>query len=387
MEGIVASFAQFDNDVRSERTVQGMKARLEKGGWTFPPPLGYIASRDGAGRKTFTPDPERAQLITHAFEIFASGLYNKNQVLAIVTKMGLRTKTGKPLSAQSFGQLLRKPIYAGRVIVRGWNVSSAANFPPLVSTDTFDRVQALLAEGRLSISPRLRSNPEFPLRHFVRCGKCERPLTASWSRGRNQRYAYYRCQNRTCRNVNIRREELERTFVAFLEHLKPKPEYLRLFGEIIVDVWEQKQSLAAAVHDTLLHHLAELKRNKDLLVRAFVYERALDQQTYQEQLDKLNEDITLAELEERDAQLDELDIAAAVNFTQYVLLNGARLWTESGPDQKQRLQKLIFPEGVLFADGVYRTTATSMIFLELEKIQAEKEGLVALPRIEPGFED
>ena len=35
MEGIVSAFAQFDNDVRSERTVQGMKARLEKGGWTL----------------------------------------------------------------------------------------------------------------------------------------------------------------------------------------------------------------------------------------------------------------------------------------------------------------------------------------------------------------
>jgi site-specific DNA recombinase len=28
MEGIIASIAQFDNDIRSERTVAGMKARL-----------------------------------------------------------------------------------------------------------------------------------------------------------------------------------------------------------------------------------------------------------------------------------------------------------------------------------------------------------------------
>jgi hypothetical protein len=36
----------------------------------------------------------------------------------------------------------------------------------------------------------------------------------------------------------------------------------------------------------------------------------------QEQLDKLNEDITLAELEE-DARLDKLDIEGAVNFAQF----------------------------------------------------------------------
>jgi len=38
--------------------------------------------------------------------------------------------------------------------------------------------------------------------------------------------------------------------------------------------------------------------------------------------------------------------------------NAARLWSESSPDQKQRLQKLIFPAGVLFAEGTYRTSTT-----------------------------
>ncbi len=190
MEGIVAAFAQFDNDVRSERTVLGMKARLERGGWTFPPPLGYVAQRDGTGKKTFIQDPERGPLVAHAFEIFASGLYNKAQVLSIISKMGLRTKSGKRLTAQSFGQLLRKPIYAGRIKVNGWDVSGKAEFPPLVIGETFDRVQALLEGKRPSVSPRLRNNPDFPLRNFVRCGSCERPLTGSFSRGRNARYAY-----------------------------------------------------------------------------------------------------------------------------------------------------------------------------------------------------
>ena len=42
MEGVLAAFAQFDNDVRSDRTRAGMKAALELGRWTFPAPLGYL---------------------------------------------------------------------------------------------------------------------------------------------------------------------------------------------------------------------------------------------------------------------------------------------------------------------------------------------------------
>jgi len=64
-------------------------------------------------------------------------------------------------------------------------------------------------------------------------------------------------------------------------------------------------------------------------VKAFVYDRTLDQQAYQEQLNKLTEEITFAELEKRDVRLDELDIESTVAFAQYVVLNASRLWAES----------------------------------------------------------
>jgi hypothetical protein len=41
MEGVLAAFAQFDNDVRSDRMRAGMKAALELGRWTCPAPFGY----------------------------------------------------------------------------------------------------------------------------------------------------------------------------------------------------------------------------------------------------------------------------------------------------------------------------------------------------------
>jgi len=131
--------------------------------------------------------------------------------------------------------------------------------------------------------------------------------------------------------------------------------------------------------------LGDLRVRKDRLVEAFVYRRTIDQATYQAQLDKLNEDLTLTEMEERDAGLDELDIQAAVNFAEYVLLNAARLWSESLLNQKQRLQQVLFPKGVQFSEGVCRTSETSLVFFDLQRERSEKECLVALPGIEPGF--
>ena len=42
MEGVLAAFAQFDNDCRSDRTRPGMKAALELGRWVFLAPIGYL---------------------------------------------------------------------------------------------------------------------------------------------------------------------------------------------------------------------------------------------------------------------------------------------------------------------------------------------------------
>src|SRR2546428_10850792 len=64
MEGVLTAFAQFDNDVRSERTRAGMRAALELGRWTFPAPLGYPQRRRPdyrawRQRRSKTPAPPR----------------------------------------------------------------------------------------------------------------------------------------------------------------------------------------------------------------------------------------------------------------------------------------------------------------------------------------
>src|SRR5713101_2764455 len=114
MEGVLAAFAQFDNDVRSDRTRAGMRAALELGRWTFPAPLGYLNAPKWSG-KSLLPDPDRAPLIRRAFEEFAGGHFTKQDVLARVTELGLRTRAGRALSKQSFGRVLRNPIYVGLI--------------------------------------------------------------------------------------------------------------------------------------------------------------------------------------------------------------------------------------------------------------------------------
>src|SRR3954451_3950181 len=181
MEGVLAAFAQFDNDVRSERTRGGMKAALELGRWTFLAPLGYLNAPRSTGR-SLVPDPERSSLVRRAFQDFATGRFTKPEVRKSVNALGLTTRRGKPVPSQTFDAMLRNRVYIAQIDVSDFGISTRGDFEPLVTEGVFFRVQVIL-DGRYEVTaPRQRNDPDFPLRGYVRCQSCGKPLTASWSK-------------------------------------------------------------------------------------------------------------------------------------------------------------------------------------------------------------
>src|SRR5712691_11465854 len=139
MEGVLASFAQFDNDIRSDRTRAGMKAALELGRWTFLAPLGYMNAPRAMG-KSLIPDPERAPLVRRAFQDFATGRFTKHEVRKAVNALGLKTRRGQPVPSQTFDAMLRNRVYIGQIDVPDFGISRRGDFEPLVTERVFFRV-------------------------------------------------------------------------------------------------------------------------------------------------------------------------------------------------------------------------------------------------------
>jgi hypothetical protein len=54
-------------------------------------------------------------------------------------------------------------------------------------------------------------------------------------------------------------------------------------------------------------------------------------------MDKLNEAMALAEIDQHDQRSEELDIEAVLGFAERVSLNAPRLWLEASLDQRQRI--------------------------------------------------
>ena len=232
--------------------------------------------------------------------------------------------------------------------------------------------------------PRQRKHPDFPLNGFVRCEACGRPLTGSWSKGRNGYYAYYHCR-RQCRAVNVSKAKLEGLFVDELAELQPTPGYMRLVKEHV------RARVARLARTTRGRELLEIERRAkaiqqklDRLDDAFLFAQSIDIDTYDRQKDRLRQELTLVQIDQHAAQLEELDVEGILAFAERVLPRAADLWVQASLEQRQRLQQLFFPEGVAF-DGIRfnRTAVTAPFFSTLEPVEGAEESLVGAGGIEP----
>ena len=216
---------------------------------------------------------------------------------------------------------------------------------------------------------RKRDREDFPLRRFVRCAQCKKPVTGSWSKGKaGKKYAYYRCRESACSNFNVRKDDLETTFVELLESLRPKPVYLSLFREIVLDVWKQRRVEAGARRRTLEGRIVSLRDRIDQLVEAHVHAKSIDRQTFETRMNREREALALVQLELSDAELD-LDVEGVLAFAERLLTNAARLWPSLDLGQKIRLQSAVFPNGVAFDGGSFGTPELSSVFNYLRAIE------------------
>ncbi|MCL4384112.1 recombinase family protein, partial [Patescibacteria group bacterium] len=106
LETVLASFAQHDNDVRSERTKNGMRARFLSGLVTNHVPSGYI-NQGGYAIK----DPQTFPLYKKAWDLMATGTKTLGEMMTLMKEWGLPV-AGK----QTIHHLFRNKFYMGILI-------------------------------------------------------------------------------------------------------------------------------------------------------------------------------------------------------------------------------------------------------------------------------
>ena len=232
------------------------------------------------------------------------------------------------------------------------------DWQPLISDETFGRVQKLF--GRQPKVRKVAAHPDFPLRRFVRCGRCEKPLTGSRSTGRTGRYCYYHCAK--CGKVRTSKLLLEQAYIGLLERLQLRNPFQRLFRAIVVDCWTNQRTQTRDLKADIEKRIEALNADLSALEQAFLFKRTIDGATYRSQLQRLRDEITGAQCELSDARFDELEIEGVLSFAEYVLSNLASLWSAANVSDRIRLQETMFPTGLVWDGERFGTALTNGAF-------------------------
>jgi len=353
---VLGAAAQYQSDAASERIRGRMKQAAQSGRFLHRAPIGYVNTATN-GTKNIAPDPERAPLVQKIFESIASGTPAES-VRKQITALGLRTRNGRTVSQQGFSQLLRNPAYCG--LIRTKQVEARGTFDALVTEELFQQVQDTL-NGRRGARPTRhhKINAEFPLRGFLLCSKCGRPLTAGFAKGK---YATMWCWVTGCRGFTARREKLEGDFVNLLHTMQPTAELVANLPQLAAGLWQARTERLALERKTQVQRLNDHGTLNSRAVAARVRGdiSAEDFAGLKADITKTTADIQeqIRRFDTETSTLESMMVEAKTS-----VLNLSQHWTDAATAQKQELQRALFPDGLMVSkeNGYFERGNTSLM--------------------------
>ncbi|WP_439699256.1 zinc ribbon domain-containing protein [Mucilaginibacter sp. AW1-7] len=138
--------------------------------------------------------------------------------------------------------------------------------------------------------PPIATHKELPLRNFLKCPKCNRLLTGSASKGRNNNYkVYYHCTS-SC-GVRFRAADVNNAFVEEFMQYVPKKGYDELLVETITDCYTNQTRSVREERKDLIAEINLQTKRIDNSREQFLYDE-LDAAEFRKIKEECNERIT-----------------------------------------------------------------------------------------------
>ena len=391
VENLLASVSQHQRQKTGEQTTNRMRARSLGGYWVFQAPIGYQYVRKAGHGKVLVRHEPYATILAEALEGYAAGRFETQvevkRFLESCSEFPKDTKSGE-IRNQRVTDWLTRPIYAGYIEVANWNVSlRKGQHEGLISFETYQKIQTRLTEGAKAPA-RKNISADFPLRGFILCLDCQKPLTACWSKSKTgKKHPYYLCPTKECVSYrkSIRRNVLEGEFADLLHTLQPTERLFDLAKTMFKDIWAQRQAQADV-------RLASLKRKADkidkqiegLLDRIVEANNPTVVTAYEARIAKLEQErLLIAEKLQnsaRPAHTFEDLFELAFKFLQ----NPWKLWDSGQLTLQRMVLRLAFSDRIPYCRKTgLRTPNLSLPFNMLDSIQMGKSEMVTPRGFEP----
>ncbi|MBX2907865.1 MAG: recombinase family protein [Taibaiella sp.] len=360
-------FSEYDNQLRREKCMAGVREKIQQGIWCTAPPMGYDIIGE-KGVKSFKLN-KAGKVLKKGFLWKAEGMSNEEVRIKLA-------ENGLELSNQRVSDFLRNPFYCGLLVHTALEGNVVEGIQEkAVSKELFLKVNGLLAENHQGYRIQ-EQNKEIGLKRFLKWANCGGYLRG-YKAYKNQKY-YYKCNKAGC-NCNMRAERLHEAVMATLQKytVDINDDYRKLIKAQIIATYNQRNQNNEDIRIDLEKKLAEIEKKIDRLEERFI-EDEIDKPMFDKfkakfVAERLEISKNMAKTNFKVSNLEQL-VDNAITLASKL----ASLWESSEHTEKQKIQNLVFPDGMVYCKKTNecRTPRINNIFhqiAELKGISAENK--------------
>ena len=390
-QNIFYLFGNYDNELRKDKTIKGMIENLRQGYWVAAAPFGYTNTRPKhkAREHIYTINRD-GELLKLAFRWKAE---DKMSNVEIVEKL---KKMGSNIEYKSFARIISNPFYCGLIthsLIPG--ELHLGKHPPLVTIELFKKVNTILSQNHhKGIAKKYKIEP-LPLKSFAKDETTLSPFTGYFQKG----FYYYKARDKGV-SVNVRADHLNSLFENEISKLEIRAALEETLSSIMMEQLEIKLEAKLKQQAALKCKITEAKQSLEKLEWRFV-NGEIDKILFEKYNKKLQEEVHQLTQEMDNSDFNSSNFEKAIKKGLQLARNLRQIWLSSNYDAKQKLQYLIYPEGILYnkeKDRV-RTPCINSLFTAItaaaKVLEENKKGSlikrnrnsywVAPPRIELGI--
>lgn len=354
---IMASFNQLDNRIRARNTVNGMKKRFLSGLPMCRPPLGYLRNPD----KKHPPfsDPLWFKTLQNMWIAIDREKLSLGDAVRALNKLGLRK-----FSRQTVQNIFSDKFYYGLMYSKRFNLEIQGLHEPMVNEDMFYRVRQIIT-GRSphkSIHKTLRE--DFALKGILLCDECSRQITAAYSKGRNGKHPYYVCSSRNHKTTSTPRDRIEKIFLEMLKDIKPKPNYLKYYIELLEEKYHNRYKLTNQAHDQLIRDINELEAMLKI-VREKNARGVYNDQEYLEMKEEISARLFTKKTALSDTKAGIMDLDTLTSFVKFYLSHLDQIFLKASPEGRVKIAGSIFPKRLTVNELKNRTATLGRQYYQI----------------------
>lgn len=372
--------ARRENQTRLKFTIPGMRKFVKSGHYLGKVPIGY----DHWGPRVV--DPAKRG-ITQRIVINETGMklrkawewkLQRVDDVEIIKRLDL---LGVKITKQNISSMWRRAFYCGiqtNAFLDGNPIKG--KWEPLISEEIFWGVQQIIDGNHQGYHIHIEN--EFrPLVGTVFCPKCGRKLTGYLVRKKKRHY--YKCQK--CRGVSISADSsviaktkgAHEMFLELLSSFKMDEKLIQPFKLQLHKTFQSMKADSFREKESLKKKICDLQAEMDILDERFGYGHIQDEALYNKLRTKKQTEINTVQekLEDAGIEISNLDyyIEKSIELSQ----NIHNYWQLGSLDIKRKIQKMMFPEGIVVdtTRRVYLTSKVNSLFLAKSQFMRSSEGI------------